>query len=73
MKKQSTNRKVLNYTSATVEEIAQRFTEISTAGISLILSYYSENPEMQKKLQKAKILSKIIKLQREYDSYETDN
>ncbi|HEY9701656.1 MAG TPA: hypothetical protein V6C58_04380 [Allocoleopsis sp.] len=68
MRKQITNRSTLNYVSASIEEIAQRFTEISTAGISLVLSYYSENLEMQKKLQKAKILSKIIKLQKEYDS-----
>lgn len=64
--------RIFDYQAATLEEIAQHLNTVQTQAYSRVLKYYTEkcNTELIKKLEKAKILSQIYKLQEKLEALE---
>lgn len=57
-----------DYQSASVQEIAVRLHDVQNQAYSRLLAYYtnSNRSEMVSKLVQARLLSKILKLQKQY-------
>jgi hypothetical protein len=60
--------KQMNYQIATLEDVALHFQTISNQAYCHLLRYYQQNSTMLRKLQQARMLSRIQKLQAEYDA-----
>jgi len=59
-----------NYQTANVKDIAERFQDITNQAYSHLRTYYETKGDvsMVSKLEQARMLSRVLKLTREYDA-----
>jgi phage terminase large subunit len=59
-----------DYRASTIDEIATHLNTVQNQAFSKLIAYYTEkgDSEMLAKLQQARHLSKIVKLQQEYNA-----